>query len=413
MRPQRPPAKKYLFAFFLLLGVFHWPFKLTANAKTPILSSKNLPMLNLEGSFLVRSYLPQIQSKTFTDFSNYSQLYLKGEFQSSNKLKSQINFILSKYYKIEPQENLFQIFPSFHWLIQDTIELKIGRILYDNNKEKLLSLNPYEAYWYSLDGFLMEYNTQIINFDLWLAYLPKRWLGQERVQEFVYGTGVFLDILLKTAYIDSFNFHLAYLANPASTNNSNKMSRYGLSLKGNLPFKGLSYFFSIVAHSLELQFKPEESMYHTSLHYKNPSFFNAKFFVGYHKDSLNYNPWLYNRHAHAGRADFFQWGNLSYSFGGLSFSPFKKMEIRSSFYHFNSTKEGAIQLGSFGSFVTKQSLWQAQKEEHLGKEWDLQIAYQATKEFEIQLLASLFLAQSETDGEKFHNNAWLAGFYKF
>ena len=279
-------------------------------------------------------------------------------------------------------------------------------------------MNPYEAFFYSFDGVFLEYDSSILNANVWSAYLPKRWIGLTQEQEFKYGLGFFLDIKFIENYIDSFNIHVAYLGNSLNQESSEKMSRYGLAVKGTIQPVKLNYTFVAIGHSSGFQFKIEESMYHFVLKYFLSDFFNSNLFAGFHTDSPKYNPWLYDRHENAGFSNMFLWGNLSYYFAGLSLSPIKPWNIQVRFYDFSTTQNGSIELGHFGAMLHKdqaRSISISQKK--LGKELDIQVNTQISKEFQVQLNAGLFF--SEVDSKNFlknqgiYNNIQLSGLYQF
>ena len=372
---------------------------------------------SLDGFFLIRANSPQIFDQSFDSFLGSSQFYLKGEFQPSNAIKSQIHFLLTKYYEKAiynshsealSLENLY-FYPSAHWLIYDNMELKLGRNFYESSWDQFFSLNSYESSWSSLDGLLLEYNTQRVDLDLWTAYLPKRWDGGQQIQDFKYGFGFFLGIDISENYIDSFDFHVAYLGDSFFAGKKQQMSRYGLSVKGDMA--RLMYRLSLIGHSSGLKFKLEETMYHADLRYQFPEFFNAELFGGYHNDSSSYQPWLYNRHKEAGLGDFFQWGNLNYFFIGTSFLPWKEWSLQIAYYHFNATdKNGSVSLGAFAPAQRENS---PSSNQALGQEIDIQIRSPITEELEIQLLTAFLLAQPQRFKKRFYNNIQLSALYQF
>lgn len=379
---------------------------------------------DLEGFLLIRSTTPQILDQNFESFFGTSQFYLNGEFQPSNAIKTQVHFLLTKHYEssiYKPSEEqaqnlswgeqaqIFYFYPSARWLIYDNIELKLGRNLYESQWDQFFSLNSYEPSWSSLDGVLLEYNTKRVDLDLWTAYLPKRWSGAKLIQDFKYGFGFFLGIDISENYMDSFDFHVAYLGDSFFTGEKQQMSRYGLSVSGDIV--RLMYRFSVIGHSQGLKFKMEETMYHADLRYQLPDFFNTEIFVGYHNDSSSYNPWLYNRHKSAGLGDFFEWGNLNYFFIGTSFLPWREWIFQISLYHFNATdKDRSVSLGAFAP-ANKEPV--KSSNQSLGQEIDIQIRSPITEELEIQLLTAFLLAQDNLFRERFYNNIQLSALYRF
>ena len=370
----------------------------------------------MEGSFLIRSVIPQ----DIKSFSSYSQLHLNSQFYPSNELKIQAHFLFPQWYENSTLslDTSLAVYPSASWLIHEDAQLKLGRNLYSSPFHQVISLNPYEAFFYSFDGLFLEYNTKILNFNLWTAYLPKRWVGLKQEQEFKYGFGFFLDINFTENYIESFNFHVAYLENSFFEQSTEKMSRYGLALKGSIQPLQLNYTAVAIGHSSDFQFKLEENMYHFALNYFRPDFFNSNFFIGYHTDSPKYKPWLYDRHENAGFSDIFLWGNLNYYFAGLSLSPVNHWDINIVFYDFKANQKSSLELGYFGSLIHKnKSNTAVVSQKKLGKELDIQIKTQISKEFQIQLTTGLFFSQIDIKdflkNQSFYKNFQLAGLYKF
>ena len=369
-----------------------------------------------EGHFLVRSFSPN----NLKSFNSYSELFIHTAFYPSNELKVQSQFLFPQFYGKAPLllKSPIEVYPSANWLIYEDIQLKLGRNIYNNLFHQIVSSNPYEASLYSFDGVFLEYSASILNLNVWSAYLPKKWIGLKQEQGLRYGAGFFLDIKLKESYIDSFNFHVAYLTDSLVQSSAEKMSRYGLALKGFVQPIQLNYTFIAIGHGSGFQFKMEENMYHIALDYFRPDFLNSRFFTGYHIDSPQYDPWLYDRHKNAGLSDMFLWGNLNYYFAGLSLSPMDRLDIKIIFYGFSSTQKGSIQLGYLGAWTHKQqnnSISVSQQK--LGKELGLQIKSQISKEFQIKLTTGLFFSHINSKDflkkEGLYNNIQLAGLYKF
>ena len=374
---------------------------------------------DLEGSFRVRTGLSNNKTQYSFPFLTQARIHIKGEYHPSNDFKAQIHFLSSNSYKNNLSfEKFFKIYPSAMWLIGDNLELRLGRNTYENKFHQIVSLNDYEPFFHTFDGVFLEYSTKVVNVNLWGAYHPKRWIGLKQVQELKYGFGFFLDIRSISDYIESFNIHAAYLADSFFRGDSQKMSRYGLGLEGTINPIGLGYTFVTIGHGNKIQFSPEEIMRHVLLSYSFPDFFNSKIFLGYHTDSSKYNPWLYDRHQNAGLLDIFLWGNLTYYFLGLSGSAASLFDVRILFYNLSSTKKGTIQMGYFGTWITKENRHLMNAEhKSLGKELDIQLQKKISKEFEIHLLAGFFMphAQSPEFLKKYnlYNKIQLTGLYRF
>jgi len=368
---------------------------------------------SVEGSFLLRNTALQIQDPVVKNFSTYSQFLLKSEFQPSNKLKTQVYFLSSQHYgELLSLNDLVQLYPSVSWLLSDNVELQLGRNFYKNNSPSF-STNSYESSWYSLDGLLLSYTSSLLEFDFWSAHLPERWVAHQKQREFDYGFGFFLHIDMDSFYIDSLHFEVSYLGDSFLDQNADKMSRYGFNIKGTLTDLDLDYHFFFVGHSPGLEFKLEENMSHGELHYKRTDFFNSVFSIGYHTDSSDYNPWLYNRHKQAGRSDFLQWRNLNYYFVQTSFFPFEKLAVEMMFLNFNSNSRGEVDLGYFGSVVHGLEQLLVEKGD-LGQELNVKLLSQINQQIEVQFLTAFFIPQSQALSKKhFFNNMQLSAFYKF
>ena len=371
---------------------------------------------SVEGSFLLRNTGFQIQSPVIKDFSTYSQFYLKGEFQPSNKIKTEVHLLSSQNYGNENSSkgDQLQLYPSAQWLLSESIELLIGRNFYKRHSIGF-SRNSFESSWYSLDGMILSYSATVVDFDFWSAYLPERWVAGEKEREFDYGFGFFLNIDLDSFYIDSFHFEVSYLADSFLDQNADKMSRYGFNMKGTVSDLNVDYNFFAIGHSSGLEFKLEENMYHGEIQYKKEDFFNSTLSIGYHTDSSHYNPWFYNRHEHGGLSDYLQWRNLSYYFIQASFAPLSKLAVQIMFLDFNANQQGEIDLGYFGSAIHGDKSLSVSKGS-LGQELNLKILSQMNEQLEIQFLTACFLAQAEAltkNASGFHNNIQLSAFYKF
>lgn len=370
----------------------------------------------VEGSFLLRNTGFQEESPVIKSFSSYSQFYLKGEFQSSNQLKAQIHLLSSQNYGKKPDiRELVQLYPSAQWLLSENIELFFGRNFYENHSTSF-SRNSFESSWYSLDGVIFSYNTSVVDFDLWSAYLPERWMGGEKERELNYGFGFFLNIDLDSFYIDSFHFEVSYLADSFLDQKADKMSRYGFNMKGRVSELNLDYNFWTIGHSSGLEFKIEQAMYHGELQYKKTDFFDSVLLLGYHTDSSDYNPWFYNRHEQAGYSDYLQWRNLSYYFVQAGFSPLARWTLQMMFLGFNAGSQGKIDLGYFGSAVHDGAKSLPVQKGSLGQELNLKILSQINEDLKIQFLTAFFLSGAEAlskNKKSFYNNIQLTAFYQF
>ena len=304
-----------------------------------------------ESAVRLRLSLPQVESQDLDSLLIQGQFHFKGAYYFNNNWRWQTQIILSNpYQKKFSVKKTLKVYPSLQWFINESLDLKIGRIFYENKFPQIISLNRYESFLSSFDGFFLDYNTKILNINLWGAALPKRWIGKSQIQELKYGFGFFLDLKSISNYIDDFNVHTAYLLDSFFYEEAQKTSRYGLGLKGSIKPINLSYTFVAVGHGEGIKFTLKQKMYHILFNYSYPELLDSAFSAGYHKDSSKYKPWLYDRHKMAGFLDLFLWGNLNYFFLKFKAYPRDRLKVQLSFYNLSSTEEGFIQKGYFSSF---------------------------------------------------------------
>ncbi len=374
---------------------------------------------DLEGSFRLRSNVSQSQNDSLIPFLTQWRIHLKGEYHPSNDFKAQMHILSANPYDgALSLDKIFNIYPSARWMIGKNFEFRLGRNLYNSQFHQIVSLNDYEPFFYAFDGLFLEYTAPAINVKFWGARPPEQWTGLQQSQSLKYGFGFFLDIKSVLNYIESLNLHAAYLADSFFSAESRKISRYGMGLNGAVDLASLDYVFVAVGHGRGVQFKLEESMYHALLSYSRPDFFKSKIFFGYHTDSSKYDPWLYDRHKSAGLLDIFLWGNLTYYFLGLSGSAADWFDIRMVFYDLRSTDKGFVRMGYLGSLLNAKNESHARAgPQSLGRELDIQIQKQISKEFEIHLLAGLFAPHIYSKDlfkkKDFFSNIQLTGLYKF
>ena len=392
--------------------------------------------VDLDGSVRVRGVLSQAGSEFL--FLPQGRIYIKGEFRPSNRFTSKIHLLSSTSY-LSQIEQSFGIYPSINWFINEDLELKFGRIRYQNHFHQIVSLNDYESLFHTFDGFFLEYSTRVFHVNLWgslyspalLEYstssfninfwgsrFPRRKIKTEPAQDLKYGLGFFLDIKSDSDdFIDHLNLHVVYLGEAGDKAMQNT-SRYGIGLEGTINPVNLDYTLVAIGHGREMRFKLEEHMYHLQLSYSYPAFFNSHFFAGYHTDSAKYDPWLYDSHKNAGLLDLFSWGNLSYYFLGLGASINSLFDVQVSFHDLSFSKEGSVSLGFWGTRLEgKNEISITGDRKNLGKELDIQFQKKIKKNFEIHLLAGLFIPslvfKKFFKNKSVYKNIQLTGYYKF
>ncbi len=374
---------------------------------------------DIEGSLRARGILSYSERLSNPLFLGQGKFFLKGEYHPSNRFRGRIQFLAANPYGKNSFKDFFRVFPSGSWFINKDLELKLGRTTYQNNFHQIVSINDYEPFFNVFDGAFLEYSANVININFWGAHLPKRWVGAKEIQEFKYGFGFFMDIKSISDYVDHFNIHAAYLGETFFKKDSENMSRYGFGLQGTINPINLSYTFVAVGHSKGIKFiKIDEDMYHIQLNYSYPDFFNSNVFAGYHTDSSVYSPWLYDHHKNAGLMNLFLWGNLTYYFFGFSSELDSLFNMEISFYDFLPKKgknTPGRRVGFLYSRANKNSI--NLDNQSLGRELDVKFEKKIRKNFEIQLLAGLFIRRSTSKSilkkEDFLSNVQLTGLYKF
>ena len=109
--------------------------------------------LDIDGSFRIRSAVSQIQKKEETLLLTRGRLHIKGEIRPNNNFKSQIHFLSSNLYgEALSFEKSFRVYPSVSWLINEDLELRLGRTAYENNFHQIVSINDYEPFFHTFDG---------------------------------------------------------------------------------------------------------------------------------------------------------------------------------------------------------------------------------------------------------------------
>lgn len=335
--------------------------------------------------------IPQI-SKTPWAFFSKQHLFLKKSYYHNNDVNSQIHMLLTKPYKKSISlQNSIQIYPSVNWLIHEDLEIKLGRIFFENAFPQIISINKHEDFYYSFDGVFLEYHTKVLNINFWGAFLPKY-----SFQKQTYGLGLFLDIDSVSEYINQFHIHVSYLEDVLKSSSQKQMSRFGIGLKGDVPLVNLTYTFVFIGHTqgMGLQFKNKiEKMYHIQFMYNMFNFFNSHLSLGLHKDSSKYQAWLYERHKQAGLSDIFLWGNLKYFFLHFNMFPKNIIRINMSFYKFFATSIAQhIRLARFSDFLDPHhTTWPIKNSKNLGQEFNIQIQKTFSKHFSSQLTGIYFI----------------------
>ena len=377
--------------------------------------------IDFSGFLRVRGVGTEIQNNQNVDFSTHHTVQLKASIHPSPTYQTHFWLLSSSQFgEWGPLDEIFRIHAVGQWAITENLEFRIGRMPYETGFRQIISFNNYEDYPYAFEGAFLSYNTSLVNVDLWGAYVPKTWKGSKEISEFKYGAGIFLDIKSVSEYLNRVNLHLTYLEQ--ASEKSSKMTRYGLGFEGNIPHINVDYSLLGIAHGSGFKFKPEHKMYHVKIAYSQVEWYNSQFFGGYHNDSQKYNPWLYDRHDYGGLLDILLWGNLRYFFLGYSISFTDLFDLKICFYDMRPTEEGDIHLGRYGSLLlssddSKDRNSFSPQKNHLGRELDIQLRKEISKDFLVDFLAGVFFPgkgmKTLFKDKNYYSNIQLSTTYKF
>ena len=369
---------------------------------------------DIKGSLRLRAVWPQIQSAKALPFLAGARLSVNTVFRPGNRLKIPVYALYSHSYGYEgANKKPLQIYPSAAWLPTEDLEFTVGRILYESKFHQIASLNDYGPFWNSFDGVFLKYSLDTVSIKLWTAFLPVE-QQLEPALGLKYGAGAFLDLKLMLSYVDEFTVYAAWMGSSFFDSQAEKMSRYGLGLKGEINRIFINYSFVWAGHGQELKFTPEQDMYHFSLTWSAEQFFDSKIFAGWHRDSKEYRPWLYDRHNNAGLLDVFLWRNLSYYFAGGQMSAGDGWALSLFFYNFEPTKAGELSAAWFGRLV--ETTGRGPSLSGGGQELDLRLKKAIREDFTLELSGGLFsprLFTADFFNKPFLNNIQLTGLYKF
>ncbi len=152
--------------------------------------------------------------------------------------------------------------------------------------------------------------------------------------------------------------------------------------------------------------------------YTFPSLMNGRVHVGYHQDSGNnnttqsndnYDGFAYDRHDNAGLMDIFGWGNLTYTWFGLSAQPRDDISVAVNYYMFTKTEtDGAVAAGDYGNYFSTNTLIGGQVQTSgngtLGNELDVSVTKKYSDKFYITALYGMFDAGNAYSGLKNASN---------
>ena len=356
-----------------------------------LLSFTAFAEVDFEGSFWSRAVIePHLRELSDTEALFSHSLRLKGSIYPSQKFQTHFWFFSSPQWEKEVSlQESFQVYAYGNWNITDELELRLGHIPYEIGPS-FVSQNHYEPFPYMFKGVFLFYSAQFVNFNLWGAYPPKQRVGLTKEKGPRYSLGAAIDVKVAMEVFKKINLHLIYLTDSfRKEDSSNKTSRYGLSLEGDMGSQKIDYNISFAG----LNFKAQQTMLNIETGYSYPKWHDIRAFIIFHRDTGKYNPWLYDRHENAGLMDMLQWGNLTYALLGWSISLPKDFDIQLQLLRFQRTEKGPSHLGRYGASSLKEPSSESGPK-ILGDEVDLQIIKTFSEAFETHLLGGVFIPKS-------------------
>ena len=370
--------------------------------------------VDFEGSFWSRAVIePQLRKFSDTEAFLSHSLRLKGSIHPSQNFQTHFWFFSSSQWEKEVSlQESFRVYAYGNWNVTDELELRLGHVPYEIGPS-FVSQNHYEPFPYMFKGIFLIYSSHFVNFNFWGAYPPKRRVGVTEEKGPQYSLGVTIDAKVAMEVFKKVNLHLIYLTDSfREEDSSNKTSRYGLNIEGEVGSQKVDYSISFAG----LNFKAKQTMLNIEAGYSYPKWYDSRAFITFHRDTGNYNPWLYDRHENGGLLDMLQWGNLTYALLGWSISLPRDFDIKLQFLRFQRTEKGPFYLGRHGVSSLKEPPAESGPKV-LGDEVDLQIVKTFSEVFETHLLGGVFIpkegALSLLGNQDVFSQFQLTALYKF
>ncbi len=364
--------------------------------------------IDFESYLRLRTLSRQVQDSDQRTFSSDQSFRLKGSLRPSEIFETHF-WLLSYTFFGEDSKNpadFIKLYGFGKWFFTKELSLRMGRVPYETSFHQIMSSNFEEPYPYVFDGLFINYSSRLINLDAFGAYMPNPYIGATKQTSLKYGAGIFLDIYSVSEFLNHVNLHLVYLwdslSQTTSQTTSQKTTRYGIAIDGNLTNLNLDYKLIGIAHGSGFKFKSDQNMYHTELAYSQLEWSGSRFFVGYHSDTENYNPWFYDRYKNAGLLNLFFWGNLTYFYVGYEASFANLFDFKLIFHNMSSTNSGNIRFAPQGFALrpTDSSIEDKEILEAgtlLGREIDVSFSKKINKEFELNLVLGVFISSPSTE----------------
>ena len=276
-------------------------------------------------------------------------------------------------------DNEVRLYGHGDWKISDELMIRLGRSPYQVADGSSIGINDYSDYPYVMDGAFLSYNTESLAVDVWGAYLPKAWQGQNEAATHQKAVGLSLDIRSLPEEFKMANLYAVYAFND---DDDDDHIRLGIGIGGDI--SGIDYKLSGVIHGTEVNEIISQYAVDAQLGYTLD--FDARIYVGGHYESDGYDSFYYNRHSRSGLLDVAQWGNGTiYGEGGISYMPSEDFEVGIIGLYFDS-------IGSWGQWGNAgvHPKDEAQLNNKQVIEADLYVKKSYAGGFAIKLLGGLF-----------------------
>ena len=379
-----------------------------------LLPVTSLAEVDFTGSFWSRAVvLPELKKLSNTEALFSHSLQLKGSIHPAQNLQTHFWLFSSPQWGEDSSiQKSFRLHAYGNWNITEELKLRLGHIPYEIDSS-FIAQNHYEPFPYMFEGIFLSYSAHFVSLDFWGAHPPKRRVGAEEKSGSRYALGAAMDVKATMEFLKRIHLHLIYLTDSFREEDSSKRtSRYGLNIKGEIGNQRIDYNFSFAG----LNFKAEETMFNIETGYSHPKWYDSRAFISYHRDTENYNPWLYDRHENGGLLDMLQWGNLTYALFGWQVSLPKDFDVKLQVLRFQRTDNGSLYLGRYGTVFMKEKPAE-NNSKVLGNELDLQITKKFGSDFQTKFLGGVFIPKkgilSLLKNQNIFSQLQLTALYKF
>ena len=317
------------------------------------------------------------------------------------------------------------------WVINDSWMMRFGRGAFTMGDGRLISKNKWENVETAFDGVVLSWDqdwgrTSFFAVKGAVGYTPGTILpasvNPNLTSRFY---GVSEDLKNLPTFLKMVNIHLLevyqdqaeYQLYPNVINGAPALNetRAGLAVSGdkmNVDYRvdyemetgKYTEYSAVVANPKQ---NLSTHMIDADLGYTMPSLMSGRVHIGYHQDSGNgsatdldgtYNGFAYNRHANGGLMGIFGWGNLTYTWFGVSAQPRDDINVAVNYYMFSKTNSsGVVNPGDFGnSFSTDGGV--STVNGTLGNELDLRVTKKYGHNFFVAARYGMFSAGSGYNG---------------